>query len=251
MSGQEVLMTVRSSLRANAVRIAALACGFTLAAPLVSAQTGNGEKGAISFLEPRNPDPVLQHSKEIFVLNGCAYCHGVDLKVRNGEAADLMHSSIVAADVNGNLLMPLLRSGIPQTAKLSPMPQFSDLSDQELADIVRWIHYARQDGKYKELTSADAQQAAPGDSATGKAYFDKNCSSCHSKQSDLAGASAKFSGTLRLEILRPTALQGVQSWRIDQIQNTKISDARAQHQHLLENYSAPDVANLLAYLQSK
>jgi hypothetical protein len=52
-------------------------------------------------------------------------------------------------------------------------------------------------------------------------------------------------------MLRPTALQGVESWRVDRLNDNKISGARAQHQHLLENYSASDVANLLAFLQAK
>ena len=47
-------------------------------------------------------------------------------------------------DVNGNLIVPLLRAGVPKTLKLSPMPQYSDLSERQLASIVRWIHYARQ-----------------------------------------------------------------------------------------------------------
>jgi len=220
-------------------------------ATAAAAQAGNGEKGVINFLEPKLADAVLQHDKEIFVLNGCAYCHGVDLKVRNGEAADLMHSALVAADVDGNLLAPLLRAGIPQTAKLSPMPQFSDLSDHELADIVQWIHYARQDGRYKELT-AQGQPSPSGDPAAGKTYFDKNCASCHSMQGDFAAAVAKYPGNaLKLQILRPDALQSDPSWRVSDLQDTKKIDARNRHQKLLENYSAQDVANLLAYLQTK
>jgi mono/diheme cytochrome c family protein len=232
-------------------RVAALFVAVVLVATVAAAQAGNGERGVINFLEPKLTDPVLQHDKEIFVLNGCAYCHGVDLKVRNGEAADLMHSSVVAADVDGNLLAPLLRAGIPQTAKLSPMPQFSDLSDQELADIVQWIHYARQDGRYKELT-AQGLRAPSGDAAAGKAYFDKNCASCHSKQGDLAGAIGKYpGGGLKLQVLRPDALRGAASWRVADLQDTKKIDARKRHQKLLENYSAEDVANVLAYLQVK
>jgi hypothetical protein len=38
----------------------------------------------------------------------------------------------------------LLKAGVPKTLKLSPMPQYSDLSDRQLSDLVRWIHYARQ-----------------------------------------------------------------------------------------------------------
>jgi mono/diheme cytochrome c family protein len=232
------------------IHVAVLLVGLLLFAIAAPAQTGNGEKGVINFLEPKLSDPVLQHSKEIYVLNGCAYCHGVDLKVRNGEAADLMHSALVGADVDGNLLAPLLRSGIPQTPKLSPMPQFSDLSDREIADIVRWIHYARQDGRYKELTAM--ADSAPGDPASGKAYFDQKCSSCHSKQGDLSNAAGKYSGAaLKLQVLRPDALQSAPSWRVDVLNNTQLATARKQHQKLLENYSASDVANVMAYLQQK
>lgn len=225
----------------------ALLLAICLVAMAAAAQTGNGEKGVINFLEPKLADPVLQHSKEIYVLNGCAYCHGVDLRVRNGEAADLMHSALVGADVDGNLLIPLLRTGIPQTPKLSPMPQFSDLSDRELADIVRWIHYARQDGRYKELTSAVWN--INGDAAAGKTYFDQKCSSCHSKQGDLSNAATKYAGTLNLQILRPDALQSPPSWRTDDLNNAKLISDRKQHQKLLENYSVTDIINVLAYLQ--
>lgn len=238
-------MMVRFSLK-----VSLLACVVALAASFASAQGDIGQKGTINFLEPREPDPVAQHAKEIYVLNGCAYCHGVDLQVRNGEAANLLTSAIVAGDVGGNLLIPLLRAGIPQTPKLSPMPNFSSLSDRDLGDIVMWIHYSRAQQKYKQLTSPDAASAT-GDPATGKASFDKTCVSCHSKSGDLANVSSKFSGNLRAELLRPTALQGVESWRVDQLNDAKKNDARAQHQHLLENYTAPDVANLLAYLQAK
>ncbi|HKQ87491.1 MAG TPA: c-type cytochrome [Candidatus Acidoferrales bacterium] len=230
--------------------LAALLVALFLAAIAARAQAGNGEKGVINFLEPKLSDPVLQHSKEIYVLNGCAYCHGVDLKVRNGEAADLMHSALVGADVDGNLLAPLLRSGIPQTPKLSPMPQFSDLSDREIADIVRWIHYARQDGRYKELASAS--DSAPGDAVAGKTYFDQRCGSCHSKQGDLSNAVGKYgAAALKLQILRPDVLQPTPSWRVGDLNNTKLITARKQHQKLLENYSASDVANVFAYLQMK
>jgi hypothetical protein len=97
----------------------------------------------LAYLGPPLADPVMQQAKETYVVMGCAYCHGIDLTPR-GEAADLRRSPIVAADVNGNRIIPLLKAGVPKTLKLSPMPQYSDLSDRQLSDLVRWIHYARQ-----------------------------------------------------------------------------------------------------------
>ena len=41
------------------------------------------------------------------------------------------------------------------------MPQFSDLSDRQLHDIARYIHYARQQGRYKEIVEADERAGDP------------------------------------------------------------------------------------------
>jgi len=193
-------------------------------------------------------EPVLQRSKETFVLFGCAYCHGLDL-VSRGEATDLMHSALVGRDENGNLIGPLLRAGIPQTAKLSPMPQFSDLSDNQIASLVRWIHYARAEGHYKEITAA--KNPGPGNAAAGKWYFDEKCGSCHSASGDLANLGKKYDpSTLRERILRPKFLEDASSWGLEHLHDTKSAAARQRHQALLENYSAGDVQNLAAYLQT-
>jgi mono/diheme cytochrome c family protein len=122
------------------------------------------------------------------------------------------------------------------------MPQFSDLSDGQIADLVRWIHYARQQGRYKELM--EAKDTAPGNAAGGKAYFEQKCSSCHATQPKKDDAAA-----LKAQILKPPALETAPSWKLDRLNDTKTNAARQRHGALLENYSAGDVANLVAYLQ--
>jgi mono/diheme cytochrome c family protein len=224
-------------------------CAVILIAVSAAAQAGNGEKGVINFVTPILPDPVLQHSKETYVLFGCAYCHDVDLHIRNGEAADLMHSTLVGKDQNGDFIGAVLRVGIPQTAKLSPMPQFSDLSDREIADIVQWIHYARQQGRYAELTVPGA--SVQGSADAGKTYFAQSCGSCHSATGDLAGIGKKYdAATLKIHILRPEFVDVPKSWKVDQLHDTKDAAARQNHLALLENYTPADVANLVAYLQT-
>ena len=89
-------------------------------------------------------DTVMQHNKETFVIYGCAYCHGLYL-TPVGEAADLRKSNIVGADVNGNLIGQILHNGIPLTAKSSPMPQYSDLNEDDIRAISAYIHYAREE----------------------------------------------------------------------------------------------------------
>lgn len=221
---------------------------LAMAAGILMAQSVPKESYDFDFIGQPLADPALQHAKETYVLFGCAYCHGLNLESR-GEATDLMHSALVGRDENGNLIGPLLRAGIPQTAKLSPMPQFSDLSGQQIAALVRWIHYARAQGRYKEST--EAKDTHKGDVEKGKSYFDDKCDACHSVSGDLAGIGRRYdAAALKEQLLRPKLLGEVPSWELDRLHESKTASGRQRHQTLLENYSVDDVANVTAFLQS-
>ena len=224
-----------------------LLCSVALTAGTLRAQTVPRPGYDIDYIGRPLADPVLQHSKETYVLFGCAYCHGLDLTPR-GEATDLRRSVLVGADRNANLIGPLLRAGIPQTAKLSPMPQFSDLSDQQIAAIARWIHHARQRARYRELSESTGPA---GDAVAGRAYFDRTCASCHATDRDLAAIGRTHdAAALRVRILEPRSLATVPSYQLDHLRDTRATTGRERHQHLLENYTDVDVANLVAYLQT-
>ena len=228
-------------------RYLSIACVLVCAASVAAQTVPTRRSYDTEFLGPPLTDPVLQHAKETFVLFGCAYCHGLNL-VSRGEATDLMHSALVGRDENGNRIGPLLRAGIPQTAKLSPMPQFSDLSDQQIAAIVTWIHYARQQGRYQELTATPARA---GDAAAGKAYFQQSCSMCHAVDRDLSGVGRKYeTAALRTAILDPKGLNVERSFMAAPLHDPKLAAARQRHHALLENYAPEEVANLVAYLSS-
>ena len=200
----------------------------------------------IDFIGPPLADRVMQQAKETYVVFGCAYCHGVTLTPR-GEATDLTRSALVGSDTNGDRIVALLRAGIPQTAKLSPMPQFSDLSDRQLHDIARYIHYARQESRYKQLVDANL---GTGDAAAGKAHFDQQCTSCHAD--GLVGIARKYDApTLRDRLLKPRALSDAPSFEVAALHDARIAAARERHVHLLENYTPTHVANLVAYLSTR
>jgi mono/diheme cytochrome c family protein len=230
-----------------------LLCATTLAAGSVaghclpmSSQVGSRPGYDIDYIGPPLPDPIMQQAKETYVVFGCAYCHGVTLTPR-GEAADLMHSPLVGADTNGDTITAILRAGIPRTAKLSPMPQFSDLSDRQLHDIARYIHYARQQGRYKEIVET---KAGPGDSAAGSSYFARNCASCHA--ADLNGIGRKYDATaMRDQLLRPKSLVARQAFMLDALNDNRMATGRQRHGSLVENVSPVEVANLVAYLQTR
>ena len=150
-------------------------------------------------------------------------------------AANLMYSQLVGRDEKGNLIGPIVRAGLPnlQTA----MPQYSDYTDQQIADLAAYIHYLRQQGRYKELT---ALNAAPGDATQGRKYVEANCAKCHKRTGDLAGIVKKHTPMeLRERLLRPTP-----------VFTEHASPGAIAHARLLENYKNEDVPNVLAYLET-
>jgi mono/diheme cytochrome c family protein len=213
----------------------------------VAAQSGARPGYNVEFLGPPLADPVMQYNKESYVMYGCAYCHGVNL-VPRGEAVDLRRSPLVGADVDGSLIVKALRAGFPNTTRLSPMPQYSDLSEQQLQAIAAWIHYARQRDRYAALTEAPPQ---PGNAVSGGRAFEQACSGCHSARGDLAEVGTKYGAAgLRAQILEPDALRADPSFSLARPQDARRVEARKRHQSLLENYSPEQVADLVAYLQA-
>ena len=200
-----------------------------------------------AFLGVPLTDTVMQQNKETYVIYGCAYCHGLNLAVANGEAGNLMKSVYVANDVDANFIGAILRTGVPKTLKISPMPQFSDLSEQNYRALAAYIHYIRAKENYKMLTK---ETDKPGNAAAGKTYFQANCASCHSANKDLAGIGKKYDGnSLREQVLNPNQFRESKSAMMDSHNNTDLSASRAKHELILGNYNVEDFSNLVAYLQ--
>ncbi len=227
-----------------------LLCGVLLGTNCTNSETAQPESRIgydTTFIGPLLSDPLMQHNKETYVLYGCAYCHGVDL-APVGEATDLRTSPIVATDVNANVIGPVLRIGIPQTPKSSPMPQFSDLSEREIQAIASYIHYARARARYKDLMK---EPASASDAAAGRSYFEQNCASCHAGRRDLAGIGNKYDAfALRKQVLEPALFRIPASFKLDRRNDAEVNAGRAKHQALLENHTEPNVTNIVAYLQT-
>jgi cytochrome c oxidase cbb3-type subunit 3 len=125
----------------------------------------------------------------------CGFCHGRD--AMGGETGpDLTRAASVAADVRGDTLGPLVRSG--RTDK--GMPAFN-LRDPDLAAIVAFIH--DQKTKAESLTggrrAVDVSDLQTGNAEAGKAYFASACSRCHSPSGDFSGIARRLQG---LELLK-------------------------------------------------
>jgi mono/diheme cytochrome c family protein len=188
------------------------------------------------------PTAALERGRAVYVLNHCHFCHGVDLTQATMGAANLSQSPFVGADEDGNMIGPLVKAGLPnlQTA----MPSYSELTSDEIVDLARYIHFLRQQARFRELTGLTDRTA--GDRTAGEAYFngDGKCRSCHSVTGDLAGIGRKYdTTTLRARLLRPGPSKPSEG--------TTPAPGQAAHLKLLEDYTPAAVQNLMAYLSAQ
>lgn len=208
----------------------------------------------------------------------CAFCHGRD--AGGGEdGPDLTRSKLVAEDVNGDKIGPVVRNGRAEHG----MPRF-DVSDQELAGLVAFIHTQKtiaesQKGGRRGVDVADLQT---GNADAGKQYFAGNCASCHSPTGDLAGINTRLQGLkLIQQMLYPRNAKSTvavtlpsgqvvngqlayrdefhvalrdeagryHSWSTNKVKFALKAPVDA-HVDLLSKYTDDDIHNLMAYLQT-
>src|SRR6267154_1453100 len=114
----------------------------------------------------------------------CGFCHGPDATGARGP--DLVRSTILAHDVNGNLIDEVIKNGRPDKG-MPPLPATED----QIADIASYLHARAKEA----LQSSGVPAAYPveklltGSLEKGKAFFEGagGCKNCHSPDGDLAG----------------------------------------------------------------
>jgi cytochrome c oxidase cbb3-type subunit 3 len=142
----------------------------------------------------------------IFAAN-CAFCHGRDA-TGGASGPDLTDSTLVAQDVNGDKIAPVVHNGRPEKG----MPPFAGMSDADVKKIVDYIHARKTDvdanpGRRRMVSAEDV---STGNVEAGRTYFDANCKTCHSATGDLNGVASKYRGlALMQRMLYPTAQNAV------------------------------------------
>jgi cytochrome c oxidase cbb3-type subunit III len=146
---------------------------------------------------PQAYSPEQIQAGEQRFTSECGFCHGRD--AAGGETGpDLTRSALVADDIRGDKISPMVRAGRPDKG----MPAFN-LGNADLAAIAAFIH--NQKKKFEELgggrRTVDPADLATGDADAGSRYFNGagGCSGCHSATGDLASIASKYQG---LELLQ-------------------------------------------------
>lgn len=235
-----------------------------------------------ALAQPRGPSPeqraAIERGKTVFQSN-CGFCHGED--ATGNRAPDLIRSAVLNHDEGGNQLGPVIRNGRPDKG----MPAFANLSGQQLAEIVAFLHSRAEESLHSAHVPRDYPVAKllTGDAAAGKAYFEGagRCVNCHSASGDLAHIASRFSAVdLQQRLVYPAggaqrtakvtdkegkvfegrlvmedefslgiiAADGwYRSWPRSQVQ-VEVHDPLAVHRDLTAKYSDADMHNLFAYL---
>jgi len=255
-----------------------------------SAQGGRGQASPAAQRPPQSTTPQQYPREQIESGRGrfasqCGFCHGRD--AAGGESGpDLTRSALVSADVRGDRIGPVVRSGRIDKG----MPAFA-LSDADLTAIVAFVHdqKTQADAATGGRRAVDVADLQTGDAAAGKKYFDGACAKCHSASGDLAGLAGRLQGLALLQrMLNPAGGRGggargvptvtlttgngqtvtgklayrdeftialtdasgwYRSWPIDAVKLT-VDDPLQAHVDQLAKYTDADMHNVLAYLQT-
>jgi cytochrome c oxidase cbb3-type subunit 3 len=248
-----------------------------------AAPPGRGQASPASQRPPQTATPQQYPAEQVeagrtrFAAQ-CGFCHGRD--AAGGEGGpDLTRSPLVAADVRGDRISPVVRSG------RGAMPPFT-LSDADVAAIVAFIHdqKTQADAAVGGRRRVDVTDLQTGNADAGKRYFDTACAKCHSATGDLAGLAMRLQGLPLLQrMLYPnprrtpanvtvTVASGqvvtgtlayrdeftialtdasgwYRSWPAQQVRFT-VDDPLQAHVEQLGKYTDADMHDVLAYLQT-
>jgi cytochrome c oxidase cbb3-type subunit 3 len=212
----------------------------------------------------------------------CEACHGED--ATGGRGPDLIRSSLVRHDKNGDLIGPVVTGGRSDKG----MPAFP-LNESQVSELVAFIQsqialfdlHTRQ-GPYPN--DIPAERLATGTVEAGKAYFNGagGCSGCHSPTGDLAGIAKKYNPPdLEVRFLYPSGtpitatvtlspgekVEGrlllndgfnvaimsndgwYHSWPASAVK-IEVHDPLAAHAALLDKYTDADMHNIFTYLET-
>jgi cytochrome c oxidase cbb3-type subunit 3 len=172
-------------------------------APPPAGQRG-GRQGSPASQRP--PQTVTQQTYsaeqvragQAIFLSQCGFCHGRD--AMGGETGpDLTRSAVVAEDVKGDKIGPVVRSGRPEKG----MPANTTLSETDLASVVAFIHEQKRkaDANEGDRRTVDVSDLQTGNAQAGEQYFNGagGCSKCHTPTGDFAGLATRLQGLQLLQ----------------------------------------------------
>ena len=273
---------LRALLIVACVSIPAFVVAQQAASPSPASKPPPASKTRQSF-----PPQQIQAGQTRFAAE-CGFCHGRDTAGGEG-GSDLTRSAVVAEDVRGDKIGPMVRQGRPEKG----MPAFN-LNQADMAAIVAFIHDAKAKAESASggRRSVDVEDLQTGNAEEGKRYFNGagKCATCHAIDGTFATVGARYKGLALLQrMLYPgsgrdagpapapprvtvttsageimsgtlayrdeftiTLADGdgwTRSWPLDTVK-VEVDDKLRAHVEQLARYTDDDMHNVFAYLQT-
>jgi cytochrome c oxidase cbb3-type subunit III len=140
------------------------------------------------------PAEVIERGDGLYQVN-CMGCHGADLRGGDQGGPNLLRSTVVLNDVDGELIGEIVRSG------MNRMPPITTLDDAGIRAVAGYIHSV--------LARAQGQGAPPrveynldivvGNVRRGERFFNEQCTECHSVTRDLRGLAGEIEDPVDLQ----------------------------------------------------
>jgi cytochrome c oxidase cbb3-type subunit III len=221
------------------------------------------------------PDKTAALRGEPLFSRNCAFCHGQNARGATGPS--LITSDVVLSDDHGEHLRPFLKKGSPAKG----MPAFATMSDQQLTDVGEFLHL-----QVEEVANRGGYQVlniVVGNAASGKAYVERNCMSCHTTKT-FEHIASRFHSPEQLQrnwiwparaatiTANVKTFAGKISGRVVQLSDFEITldngsgptqtidrrpgvvvevhDPRAAHQAMVMTLANEDMHNVTAYLET-
>jgi len=130
----------------------------------------------------------------------CRACHGTDLRGGDQGGPNLLRSQVVLNDAHGELIGEVIQNGRSNPG-MPEMPPFQLPADDRVA-VAEYIHsvWANQAGQGGPPPGEEiALNIVVGDAAAGEAYFNRQCTACHSVTGDLQGIASRIPSAENLQ----------------------------------------------------
>ncbi len=255
---------------------------------------GQGRAGSPASQRPPQTTTAQAYPPEqvqagaVMFASQCGFCHGRD--AMGGETGpDLTRSALVAEDVRGDRIAPVIHNGRPEKG----MPPFN-LPESDVTAIVAFIHDTKVKAESLEgnRRSVDVADLQTGNAQAGQQFFNGagGCAKCHSPSGDFAGLASRLEGLVLMQRMLYPGGRGrggappaapvatitlpsnqtvtgkvvyqdeftiaitdptgwYRSWPTSQVK-VSVSDPLSGHIALLPKYTNDDLHNVLAYLQT-
>jgi len=127
--------------------------------------------GVVEYPARKPGDPAAIERGATLYGVSCRFCHGADLRGGDGGGPNLLRSTVVLDDDQGERIGPVLQAG------RGAMPPFQFTSDQS-KDIAAYLHSFQVSSRTQPSTIS----IVVGDAKVGARYVAEACGGCHTTQ---------------------------------------------------------------------